>query len=74
MTEELLEAGEEATSAQNLLADLSKVKDFPALSQVITKVNHIASSENSRTDELTESILKDVSLTNKLLRVVNAGH
>lgn len=74
MTEELLEAGEEATSAQNLLADLSKVKDFPALSQVITKVNHIANSENSRTDELTESILKDVSLTNKLLRVVNSVH
>lgn len=61
-------------SAQQLLADLSKARDFPALSQVITKVNHIANSEYSRTDELTESILKDVSLTNKLLRVVNSVH
>lgn len=65
---------EEVTTARELLADLTKVRDFPALSQVISKVNHIASSENSRTDELTESILKDVSLTNKLLRVVNSVH
>ena len=64
----------EVLSAQQLLADLSQVRDFPALSQVISKVNHIANSDNSRTDELTESILKDVSLTNKLLRVVNSVH
>lgn len=62
----------DVASAQQLLADLSKARDFPALSQVISKVNHIATSENSRTDELTESILKDVALTNKLLRVVNS--
>jgi HD-like signal output (HDOD) protein len=76
MTDTTPETGqeEEIVSAQQLLADLSKVRDFPALSQVISKVNHIASSENSRTDELTESILKDVSLTNKLLRVVNSVH
>lgn len=63
---------EEIGSAQQLLADLSKVRDFPALSQVINRVNHIANSDNSRTDELTEAILKDASLTNKLLRVVNS--
>jgi len=75
MTDGLLEAGEEeVATAQQLLADLSKVRDFPALSQVINKVNHIANSDNSRTEELTEAILKDVSLTNKLLRVVNSVH
>ncbi|TCJ12287.1 HDOD domain-containing protein [Parasulfuritortus cantonensis] len=63
---------DEVASARQLLADLSKARDFPALSQVISKVNHIASSETSRTDDLTESILKDVALTNKLLRVVNS--
>jgi HD-like signal output (HDOD) protein len=73
--EDLLETGDaEVTTAQQLLADLSKVRDFPALSRVINKVNHIATSENSRTEELTEAILKDVSLTNKLLRVVNSVH
>lgn len=65
---------QEDAGARALLADLSKVRDFPALSQVISKVNHIASSESSRSDELTESILKDVALTNKLLRVVNSVH
>jgi HD-like signal output (HDOD) protein len=73
MTEPATETDQEdIATAQQLLADLSKVRDFPALSQVIAKVNHIASADNSRTDELTESILKDVSLTNKLLRVVNS--
>lgn len=65
---------DEIESAQQLLADLSKARDFPALSQVISKVNQIANSDSSRTDDLTESILKDVSLTNKLLRVVNSVH
>lgn len=65
---------DEDAGARTLLADLSKVRDFPALSQVISRVNHIASSEVSRSDELTESILKDVALTNKLLRVVNSVH
>lgn len=64
----------DAADARQLLDDLSQVRDFPALSQVISKVNHIANSETSRIDELTESILKDVALTNKLLRVVNSVH
>lgn len=64
----------EVASARQLLEDLSRARDFPALSQVISKVNKIASSDSSRTEELTESILKDVALTNKLLRVVNSAH
>jgi HD-like signal output (HDOD) protein len=74
MTADTSDPDQEITNAQQLLDDLSKTKDFPALSQVISKVNRIASSDTSRTDELTESILKDVSLTNKLLRVVNSVH
>ena len=61
-------------SAQQLLADLSQARDFPALSHVISQVNHFSTSENSRTNDLTEAILKDVALTNKLLRIVNAAH
>jgi len=60
-------------SAQQLLADLSQVRDFPSLSHVISQVNHFSSSETSRTNELTEAILKDVALTNKLLRIVNSA-
>jgi HD-like signal output (HDOD) protein len=64
----------QVADAHQLLDDLSQVNDFPAISQVISQVNHIATAENSRTNELTESILKDVSLTNKLLRIVNSVH
>lgn len=64
---------EETATAQQLLSDISKVRDFPALSQVISEVNRISRSENSSTDELTEAILKDVALTNKLLRIVNSA-
>lgn len=64
---------EESASTQQLLADISKVQDFPALSQVISEVNRISRSENSSTDELTEAILMDVALTNKLLRIVNSA-
>jgi len=65
---------EEVAEAQELLDDLSKVRDFPSLSRVIARVNQISQSEHSRNDELTEAILKDVSLTNKLLRIVNSAH
>lgn len=61
-------------SAQQLLADLSRVHDFPALSQVVSQVSRFSNSETSRTNELTEAILKDVALTNKLLRIVNSAH
>lgn len=64
---------EDNATAQQLLNDISKVRDFPALSQVISEVNRISSSENSSTGELTEAILKDASLTNKLLRIVNSA-
>jgi HD-like signal output (HDOD) protein len=63
----------ESDEVQALLADLSKVRDFPALSQVVSQVGRVAGSENAHTDELTKVILRDVSLTNKLLRVVNSA-
>jgi HD-like signal output (HDOD) protein len=64
----------ETNEVQILLGDLSKVRDFPALSQVISQVGRVASSDNAHTDELTKVILRDISLTNKLLRVVNSAH
>lgn len=58
--------------AQSLLGELAQTGDFPALSRVISQVSRIASSDNCRTHDLTEVILHDVALTNKLLRVVNS--
>jgi HD-like signal output (HDOD) protein len=67
-------ASTETSEVQLLLGDLSKVRDFPALSQVISQVGRVAGSDNAHTDELTKVILRDISLTNKLLRVVNSAH
>ncbi|NWG86638.1 MAG: HDOD domain-containing protein [Hydrogenophilaceae bacterium] len=59
---------------QALLKELAATQDFPALSQTIVQVNEIVGSETSQADELTRAILRDISLTNKLLRLVNAAH
>lgn len=64
----------ESPEVQKLLAALSEGHDFPALSQVITQVNRIVAADDSHATDLTDAILKDVALTNKLLRFVNSAH
>ncbi|MGQ9686053.1 MAG: HDOD domain-containing protein [Thiobacillaceae bacterium] len=56
-----------------LLERLSADQDFPAFSQVIAQVNRITAAEDSHAEQLTDTILKDVALTNKLLRLVNSA-
>lgn len=62
------------TALEGLLATMSKGQEFPALSHSIAQINQTVDDENSRADSLTEIILRDVSLTKKLLRLVNAAH
>jgi HD-like signal output (HDOD) protein len=57
-----------------LLAEMDKGADFPALSRTISEINHAVGEENTRAGRLTEIILRDISLTKKLLRLVNAAH
>ena len=45
--------------------------DFPALGEAISAINRISASSTESVGTLTAVILKDVSLTNKLLRTVN---
>lgn len=59
---------------QALLDELATTREFPALSQTIIQVNEIVGSDTGEADELTNVILRDASLTNKLLRLVNAAH
>ncbi|WP_297360732.1 serine/threonine protein kinase [Thauera sp.] len=47
--------------------------DFPALSESVVAINRIASSESESVGALSALILRDFSLTNKLLRVVNSA-
>lgn len=62
------------TTLEKLLATMSEGRDFPALSHTIAQINQTVGDENSRADALTEIILRDVSLTRKLLGLVNAAY
>jgi len=57
-----------------LLRRMQHQSDFPALSETVSAINKIASSEKESVVQLSNSILKDFSLTNKILRLVNAAY
>jgi len=48
--------------------------DFPAMSDSVVRIQRVANSENESLGSLSNEILKDVALTNKLLRMVNTAH
>lgn len=67
------------TSASNatldfLLRRMRHKSDFPALSDSVARIQRVATSEDDSISDLTHEILKDVALTNKLLRLVNSVH
>ncbi|MDD2741161.1 MAG: HDOD domain-containing protein [Rhodocyclaceae bacterium] len=57
-----------------LLRRMRHKTDFPALSESVSAINKIANSETESINKLSNSILKDFSLTNKLLRLVNSAY
>ena len=56
-----------------LLRRMRHQTDFPAMSESIVRVQTLASSETESLNALTNEILKDVALTQKLLRLVNSA-
>lgn len=48
--------------------------DFPALSESVSAINKIANSETESINKLSNTILKDFALTNKILRLVNSAY
>jgi len=62
------------TPLEKLMAEMAAGDDFPALSRTITEINHAVGNDNSSASQMTDIILRDVSLTKKLLRLVNAAH
>lgn len=54
-----------------LLRRMRHKADFPALGEAVVRIQRTASSENQSLRNLADEILRDVALTNKLLRVVN---
>ncbi len=56
-----------------LLRRMRHKSDFPALSDSVARIQRVANSENESLASLSGEILKDVALTNKLLRLVNTA-
>ncbi len=57
-----------------LLRRMRFKSDFPALATSITRIQALCGSESESLHTLCDEILKDVALTQKLLRVVNTAH
>ncbi len=72
-------SGEQDAGAPNngtldfLLRRMRHKSDFPALSDSVARIQRIAASEHESLASLSGEILKDVALTNKLLRLVNSA-
>ncbi|MDT8991743.1 HDOD domain-containing protein [Curvibacter sp. APW13] len=56
-----------------LLRRMRHKSDFPALSESIVRIQSMATSDKESINSVTNEILKDVALTNKLLRLVNSA-
>jgi serine/threonine protein kinase len=66
------EGGKQST-LDFLLRRMRHKSDFPALSEAISTINRLAASEQESVSSLSNTILKDVALTNKLMRLVNSA-
>ncbi|MBL8430672.1 MAG: HDOD domain-containing protein [Dechloromonas sp.] len=67
-------AGGRQATMEFLLRRMRHKSDFPALSESVSAINKIANSETESIDKLSNTILKDFALTNKLLRLVNSAY
>ena len=57
-----------------LLRRMRNKSDFPALSGSVMRIQRVATSENESLGTLSNEILNDVALTQKLLRMVNTAN
>ncbi|OQW89248.1 MAG: serine/threonine protein kinase [Rhodoferax ferrireducens] len=73
-SEEPTGSGKPNSTLEFLLRRMRNKSDFPALSESIGRIQSMASSEKESVGSVTNEILKDVALTNKLLRLVNSAH
>ncbi len=72
--EEVVPSGGRQATLEFLLRRMRHKSDFPALSESVSAINKIANSETESIDKLSNTILKDFALTNKLLRLVNSAY
>ena len=67
------DGGDRAT-LEFLLRRMRHKSDFPALSDAVVRIQRITQSEDATLAGVTHEIVRDVALTNKLLRLVNTAH
>jgi serine/threonine protein kinase len=67
------EAGKQST-LDFLLRRMRHRSDFPALSDSVSAINKLTNSDRESINKLSNSILKDYALTNKILRLVNSAY
>ncbi len=63
-----------AGTLEFLLRRMRNKSDFPALSGAVVRIQRVANSETESLGSLSNEILKDVALTQKLLRLVNTAN
>ncbi len=56
-----------------LLRRMRSKSEFPAMSNIISEINKIVSSESESSSKLARTILQDFALTSKLLKLVNTA-
>jgi HD-like signal output (HDOD) protein len=66
-------SSEKQDPLQAVLQRLSGSSGFPTLSTTITDVNRVVASDSHSAQQVTQVILRDVSLTTKLLQLVNSA-
>ncbi|HUY04161.1 MAG TPA: HDOD domain-containing protein [Rhodocyclaceae bacterium] len=67
------DAGKPST-LEFLLRRMRHKTDFPALSDSVAAINRLTASETESINRLSNAILKDFGLTNKILRLVNSAY
>ncbi len=72
--EALPETGSGHGTLDFLLRRMRHKSDFPALTTHVLRIQRLANSEVESLHTLADEILKDVALTQKLLRLVNTAH
>ena len=57
-----------------LMRRMKHKKDFPALSDSVSAINKLTNSDRESVNRLSNTILRDYGLTNKILRLVNSAY
>ncbi|WP_162932303.1 serine/threonine protein kinase [Solimonas sp. K1W22B-7] len=66
--------GGRQSTLEFLLRRMKVKSDFPAMSTAINAIQRLAASEKADIQKLSNAILKDFALTNKILRLVNSAY